>query len=293
MPRREDENHDHSEVEDPSIIYEKIINPSTIETIDQALYNWIDEELNLKVLKNKGWKKVPVIWTGAERSFNVKHNRDLRNDRDGSFNLPLISIERTGFNKDLTKRFFGNVLAMNDEQGGSIVMSRRINQEKTRNFARADAQRRKGQLNFPRKNKKVVYQTISTPAPVYVEVTYGVTIRTEYQQHMNDLIVPFATVPEPRGINSVFITEDQHHYEAFIDGDFSFDNNISNLSEEERKFQTKINMRVMGYLIGEDKNQVKPRVVIRENAVEVRIPRERVIVGDINENLDEGAFYRD
>ena len=71
------------------------------------------------------------------------------------------------------------------------------------------------------------------------------------------------------------------------------DNNISNLNEEERKFQTKINMRVMGYLIGEDKNQIKPRVVIRENAVEVKIPRERVIFGDINENLDKDAFYRD
>ena len=52
-------------------------------------------------------------------------------------------------------------------------------------------------------------------------------------------------------------------------------------------------MRVMGYLIGEDKNQIKPRVVIRENAVEVKIPRERVIFGDINENLDKDAFYRD
>tara|TARA_R110002074_G_scaffold42192_2_gene111129 strand:+ start:997 stop:1878 length:882 start_codon:yes stop_codon:yes gene_type:complete len=293
MPRREDENHDHSKVEDSSIIYEKIITPSTIETIDQAMYNWVDVELDLRVLKNKGWKKVPVLWTGSERSFNVKQNKDLRNDRDGSFNLPLITIERTGFNKDITKRFFGNVAAMSDEQGGSIVMSRRINQEKTRNFARADSKRIKGQLNFPKKNSKVVYQTISTPAPVYIEVTYSVTIRTEYQQHMNDLIGPFATVPEPRGINSVFIREDEHHYEAFIDGDFSLDNNISNLNEEERKFQTKINMRVMGYLIGEDKNQIKPRVVIRENAVEVKIPRERVIFGDINENLDKDAFYRD
>ncbi len=110
---------------------------------------------------------------------------------------------------------------------------------------------------------------------------------------MNELISPFATSPVPRGINSVFIEEGDHYYEAFIEGDFAIDNNISNLSEEERKFQTKITMKVMGYIVGEDKNQIKPRVVVRENAVEVKIPRERVILGDINENLEKDAFYRD
>jgi len=293
MPRSKDENHDYAEVDDPTIIHEKIITPSTIETIDKALYNWIDETLDLRVQKNKGWKKVPVLWTGTERSFNVKQEKSLRNDRDGSFNLPVITLERTSFNKDLAKRFFGNTMEVNDEQGGSIVVSRRINQEKTRNFARAGAKYKRGQLNFPRKNNKVVYQTISAPAPVFVEVSYAVTLRTEYQQHMNDLIGPFATLPQPRGINSVFIYEDGHHYETFIEGDFALDNNINNLAEEERKFQTKINIKVMGYLVGEDKNQTKPRVVVRENAVEVKIPRERVILGDINENLEKDAFYRD
>ncbi len=293
MPRSKDENHEHSEVDDSSIIYEKILTPSTLETIDTALYKWLNETLDLRVQKNKGWKKVPVLWTGTERSFNVKQDKDLRNHRDGSFNLPLITIERTGFNKDLTKRFYGNVLPINDEQGGSITMSRRINQEKTRNFARSDAKRLEGQLNFPRKNSKVVYQTITMPMPVFIEVSYSLTLRTEYQQHMNELISPFATSPVPRGINSVFIEEGDHYYEAFIEGDFAIDNNISNLSEEERKFQTKITMKVMGYIVGEDKNQIKPRVVVRENAVEVKIPRERVILGDINENLEKDAFYRD
>jgi len=293
MPHSKDENHEHTEVDDSSIIYEKILTPSTLETIDTALYSWLNETLNLRVQKNKGWEKVPVIWTGTERSFNVKQDKDLRNHRDGSFNLPLITLERTGFNKDLTKRFYGNTLPVGDEQGGSIVMSRRINQEKTRNFARNDAKRTSGQINFPRKNSKVVYQTISMPMPVFVEVNYSVTLRTEYQQHMNELISPFATMPIPKGINSVFIEEGDHHYETFIEGDFSMDNNINNLSEEERKFQTKITMKVMGYLVGEDKNQIKPRVVVRENAVEVKIPRERVILGDINENLEKDAFYRD
>ena len=45
------------------------------------------------------------------------------------------------------------------------------------------------------------------------------------------------------------------------------------------------------YLIGKDKNDERPRVSIRENAVEVKIPREHVIMGDINEYIKKG-FYR-
>jgi len=33
--------------------------------------------------------------------------------------------------------------------------------------------------------------------------------------------------------------------------------------------------------------------VVRENAVEVKIPREHVILGDINEYLSDEGFYRE
>jgi hypothetical protein len=33
-------------------------------------------------------------------------------------------------------------------------------------------------------------------------------------------------------------------------------------------------------LIGADKNQKQPNVVVRENAVEIRVQRERTILGD-------------
>ena len=186
MPHDKDKDYSYTKVEDPTIIFEKTLAPSTIETIDVAMYRWLDETLNLNVLKGKGWEKVPVIWVGAERVYNVKKNKDFRNSRDGSFNLPVITIERTAIAKDLNKRIFGNTLPVDDEQGGSIVVARRINHDKTQNFANADALRKRGQINFPRKNKKVVYQTISTPAPTFIEVSYSVTLRTEYQQQIND-----------------------------------------------------------------------------------------------------------
>jgi hypothetical protein len=48
----------------------------------------------------------------------------------------------------------------------------------------------------------------------------------------------------------------------------------------------------LGYIIGDDKNQDQPKIIRRQNAVEVKIPREHVIVGDINEFIKKG-FYRE
>ena len=56
------------------------------------------------------------------------------------------------------------------------------------------------------------------------------------------------------------------------------------------KFQTTIKIEVLGYVFGAGVNQDQPKVVIRENAVEVRIQRERVILGDELEHK-RGKIY--
>ena len=72
--------------------------PSTIETVDTALFNWINETLDIFCTTNEGWKKVPLIWSMPERSFQVKDNKDLRSQ--DIFTLPAISIDRTAVVKD-------------------------------------------------------------------------------------------------------------------------------------------------------------------------------------------------
>ena len=46
--------------------------PSTIETIDFALYDWLNEDLEVFCTTNEGWKRVPLIWSMPERSFQIK-----------------------------------------------------------------------------------------------------------------------------------------------------------------------------------------------------------------------------
>lgn len=266
-----------NKVEKPAL-KEVTFMPSTIETVDVALFNWLNEELNIFCTTNEGWKKVPLIWSMAERSFQIKDKKDLRNK--DVFTLPAVSIERTSVVKDPNMKgvAWANVPRQNDAKGGAITVARRLQQEKTANFKNADAKRLFKQPTYPYKSDKVVYETITMPLPTYVVMSYKLTVNTEYQQQMNEIITPFLAYTGQ--INNFFMNNDGHRFEGFVDGDLGLENNISDLSDEERKFKTSINLKVLGYLMGSDKNDEQPKMTIRESAAEIRIVRERVIFGD-------------
>lgn len=250
--------------------------PSTIENIDKSVLDYVSG-LKLMADTNEGNQEVPIVWGTSERAYISKGDSSLR-DKQGMLKFPIISIKRTGFTKSLGSKgvFQGNVPEENDEQGGSLVVSRVINQEKTNNFAKADAKKLTGQETYPTNNKKIVYQTVTVPMPVNVELTYEIVIRTEYQQQMNDLMLPFLTTPGT--INYINLESNGHRYEGFLQDQYGSRDNLSNYSSEERKFETAINLRVVGYLVGHGVNRGKPHFAVRENAVEIKIPREKVVV---------------
>ena len=277
--------------------------PSSLETIDKAMLRFVDEELNLFTTTNDGFKKVPVLWVTAERAFQIKHNKDLR-DKEETLILPLITVNRTTTTKEMNYRgtVYANLYPVNDAKGGTITIARTINQKKTAEFQNALANRKYGEdrnvsskmLNTNKRNMstaKTVYETITMPIPTWVKVMYQISIRTEYQQQMNELIRPFLTVPgnsrTPKRIEA-----EGHFYEIFIDGGFANNSNQANIGMEQINYETDISIEVLGYLIGEGENQERPKIVKRENAVEIKLGRERTIVGDIPENIKDG-FYRE
>tara|TARA_Y100000114_G_scaffold133276_2_gene132597 strand:+ start:5043 stop:5870 length:828 start_codon:yes stop_codon:yes gene_type:complete len=258
--------------------YDKIhFDPSTIETIDRSVYNFV-KDLDLFADTNRGRIKVPVVWGTPERAYLAKKSKEAR-DKQGTLIFPVISVKRNGLTKPAPGSgiFIGNVPQKSDFKGGSLPVMRIINQEKSSNFASATSSRlNAGDPNRPIDNKKIVYKTVSAPMPVNVEATYQISIRTEFQQQMNELILPFITVPGT--VRNVPLYYDQHRYEGFIEGGIQTQNNLESYNNEERKFETKINLKVIGYLIGEGKNGEKPFFAVRENAVEFKLPKERVII---------------
>ena len=92
---------------------------------------------------------------------------------------------------------------------------------------------------------------------------------------MNELVAPFVT--RTGQANAFTMKRNGHIYEAFIDQGFIQTNNVADLAEEMRMFNTDITIRVLGYLIGEGENDDRPIVRVHENIVEVTFPNEGVV----------------
>jgi len=236
---------------------------ATIENVDFAIYDWLDKELNIFCSTKDGSKKVPTLWVTPERAYQVKNNREFR-DFGGAINPPLVTIERMSYEKD--------------QKNAATYYANRINQKKTSEFANADFKRKFGEVGFlsPRKNKKIVYQYKSMLLPVYVFVTYSINIFTQFQQQMNEIIQPFLTRTGSR--NYFLIERDGYKYECFIQPNIETKNNISSMEEEERKYLSTITIKVLANIISDGANEKDSIVKTFENPVEVKLPKEGIIV---------------
>jgi hypothetical protein len=251
---------------------------SKIEDIDRALTTWVSD-LQLSTSTNEGFKETKILWQAPERAYQVKYDQLLRDDA-GALKLPLISVERTGITKDPTKKGTFQANYYSDKKNGRSgrwTIARRIVPNKTQNFAIAAGTRTTlnsvdPQQFYPRRNYKVVIQSLSIPIPIYVNLDYKIVLKTEYQQQMNDLLQPFMT--RTGQINAFIMRRNGHLYEGFIQEGFTHNNNVSNLAEELRMFTSEITIRVLGYLVGEGESDDRPIVRLDENAVEYQFPSE-------------------
>ena len=256
---------------------------SSIETIDYALMSWVKEDLKLSTHTNEGFTEVPVLWQTPERAYQIKNDKSLRDD-GGALKMPLLSIERTTITKDPTRKGSYQAHIYSDRKNGRtgrMVVAKRMVPDKTRNYAvvgnTRDLPGGAGSRDpwFPRTGKKYVIQYLSIPIPIYVNVEYKISIKSEYQQQMNELLTPFMV--RTGQINSFLLRRNGHLYEAFIDKDFNHNNNVNDLGEDSRMFTTEFTIRILGYLIGEGPNDDRQLVRIDENVVEITYPSETVL----------------
>ena len=254
---------------------------SSMEDIDQAFVDWV-KQIGLSTNSNEGFGKINILWQAPERAYQIKHNKDLRDDA-GALKLPIVSVERTGITKDPSRKgsFQAQIFSDNlNGRSGRLVIAQKIVPRKTQNFAIASGMRSTlGKSNkqkyYQRVNTKVVIKSLSIPIPVYINVDYKVVIKTEYQQQMNDLMTPFIT--RTGQINAFVMRRNGHLYEGFVDQGFSHNNNVSNLGEDMRMFTSEITIKVLGYLIGDGPSDDRPLVRVDENVVEYQFPSESTV----------------
>ena len=254
---------------DPNI---NLINISTLEAVDAAVVEWIDKELNISCETSDGFTKVPVVWTTPERAFQIKNNKDLR-DINGTINPPLIAVERTSISKDSKNNatYFANLPPNLDV----IYISKRINQEKSSEFQKAQRAKQTGRISFvsPRKeSKKVVYEYQTIMAPIYATLTYTINIFTNYLQQMNEIVHPFIT--RPGSTRYILIEKNGYKFELFIEPRIESKNNVNNLEQEERKYNTTITFYVLGNINSDSLNEPDKVIKTYENAVDIKFPKE-------------------
>ena len=252
-------------------LQEKPFKPSTIGTIDEAVFRHIDDRFNLFVRNASGREKVPVIWQTAERTFQIKNNLESR-DSTGKLILPLISITRDSIEKDPSFRgkVQAHIFEQNNEQGGALLVSRKIlSKEVTKRHIAKNLRDGIADKNSPRTSGKVVYEERYIPVPVYVKVMYTINLRTEYMEQMNELMSPF--LAKTGQIWSFTIVHEGHRYETFIEQTIADNKNSSSLGNEERKFEAQVKLKVLGYLTTEGENRSRPAYAKRETITTISI----------------------
>ena len=240
--------------------------PSTIETIDKALFEWLNDELNIFSTTNKGFNKVPVLWAGSERARQIKGDKDIR-DSNGVLTLPLITLSRESIVKDSNFKgvAWAHIPNRGDAKGGALTVARTIGQVKTANLKNSHSFRKHKDYNFPSSKELTVYNNITMPVPTYITLMYDIKIRAEYQQQINEILTPFIT--RTGQIDNFFINQDGHKFEGFIQGNFGQANNITSMSDDERRYETSIQTKILGYLLGSGPNEERPKITTRENLV--------------------------
>jgi len=263
----------------PPVMYK-----SDLEDVDTAMYDYINERFNL-FYKEGGVNqtKVPVIYLTNERSFQIKNDLEIR-DQDEKLILPIVTIDRSSVVKDPNRKGGFQAHYYSDDSTGNVgrrEVFRRIKKNKTSNLSNAISQKRGGTQKVAsdpynrRATKEVIYEIFTAPIPIYVNIDYKITLMTEYIQQMNSLVQPFMT--RTGQINSFIMRRNGHLYEAFIDQNFSQENNVSNLSEEERKFKTEITIKVIAPLVGEGENDNKNLIEKKETVSRYYFPSESTI----------------
>ena len=257
----------------------KVIPASTVETVDTGLFEWVDQFLNLHTSTNRGLVKTPVLWLGTERVYQIKKDQRIR-DTHGKLILPLITINRSSMTKDMAFKGSYQAHLPGNSGGGSTKWKQQFNQPVNSKFQATEHYKKsKGQqTGKPEDVGGKVYDHYHTQMPVYLTMMYDITIRTEYQQQMNDLIQPLITTTGQ--INSFIFKKDGHSYEAFIEQSFAQNDTVSSLAEQGRIFETKVSIKALGYLIGEGINSPKPKLLRQENRCRIRFTRERSMIGD-------------
>jgi hypothetical protein len=251
-----------------------------LDDVDRALFKLFDVEIPFQV-RNEGGetKDVPVIFAAAEKWALQKRRRALR-DRNNTLILPLITIIRTAIQQSTSEDTVGRGI---NQQTGELMIKRRLDSSdrgyqslinrlflkhqvnvavsstqadvgqlttmRTIGDLEADPTVQDGGLLLPDKLNNA-FETLVLPTPQFFTALYEVTIWTQYNQHMNQLLEQLVSSFLPQAQSWRIDTPKGYWFVARVDGDvFNAENNSDDMSQEERMIKYKFNVKVPAYVL--------------------------------------------
>jgi hypothetical protein len=251
-----------------------------VEDVDVSLFKLFENEIKLHVGgNNDDLKKVPVIFATGEKWAILKKKRALR-DKNNSLILPLLTISRTSISQDLSSDITGRGI---NQQTGEIVIQRRLdksdrgyqnlinrfllkNQKNVAvnpNMGKVDNQlltdREVGSQFYDPVSqdgawladikKNNIYETIVVPSPQFCNISYEITLWTQYTQHMNQLLEQIISSFLPQANAWKLDTPKGYWFIANVDNNsYDPDNNFEDLGQEERLVKYKFGVNVKAYI---------------------------------------------
>ncbi len=149
----------------------------TIETIDQAVFDWFDRTVDVHVEFPSGERrKVPVSFSAGERAIASRQKKAIR-DKNGVLILPLINVTRTSIDPNPTMEALG-------VETPTLQISKQISGET--NTLRNLMKDRIGSFADPK--DPVVYEVTTIPFPDRSIMVYKLRIQTQYISQMNSVL---------------------------------------------------------------------------------------------------------
>lgn len=259
-----------------------------VEDVDRALFELFDKKLAFEVKVNEQTTKVPVVFAAGERFALTRRQKPIR-DKNNALILPIIAIKRSSIGYkteadaggtaisfrqntdyvirkrlDPSDRAYQNVVNKLSIKNQDNVTSRAHfikNDISPGNNTLPDTvtSRRNGpgiaygggKLAFGVKDNlgDNIFEVITIPYPVFVQLNYNVTFWTQYMSQMNQILETLLMKTDGQGREFHLVSNKGFTFTAFLQGSFTSGDNFDNFTEDERIIRYSFDIRIPAYIL--------------------------------------------
>ena len=260
-----------------------------IEDVDRAVFNLYDKILAFEVTAKEQTTRVPVVFAAGERFALTRRQRPIRDKNNALIlpviaikrgaigykteaeagGTPISFRQTTDYviRKRLaeTDRDYQNIINKLSIKNQSNVSSRAnflLNDISPGNSNIPDkfASRRNGtgisfgsggKLAFPIDDNlnNNIYEIITVPYPIFIQVNYNVVFWCQYMQQMNQMLETMLIKTTGIGREFQMTTDKGYKFTAFLQGSFTSNDNFDEYSGDERIVKCSFDIRVPAYIL--------------------------------------------